>query len=258
MEFIDTHAHLDFKYEDNETVKDIIDRALKNEVTKIITISSSPDSIESAFKLSQEFENIYHSVGVHPHEAKDFSSDIESIMFKSNNKKCVAVGEIGLDYHYNLSPMEVQKKTFLRMTEIARELKLPIIIHTREADKDTYEILKSEYKDNCNGVLHCYSGTKEQLKKYLDLGLHVSFTGIITFPKADIVKEVVAYAPKDRIMIETDCPFLTPVPHRGKKNYPEHIPIIAAKVSEIKNQTIEEVAKYTTQNALNLFTKINN
>lgn len=256
MEFIDTHAHLDLEYEKDENPKDLVERALKNKVSKIITISSSPRSIENAFKLSSEFENVYHSIGVHPHDAKEFSKDIEELMLRSNNKKCVAVGEIGLDYHYNLSPTDVQKKTFLKMTEIARAQGLPIIIHSREADSDTYELLKSEYHDHCNGVLHCYSGSKEQLKKYLDLGLYVSFTGIITFPKADIAKNALLYSPTDRIMIETDCPFLAPVPHRGKKNYPEYIPLIASKVAEIKGQTIEKVADYTTKNALELFTKI--
>lgn len=253
MEFIDTHAHLDFEYENNETVKDIIERASNNNVTKIITISSAPKSIEATFKLSQEFKNVYRSAGLHPHEAKDFSLEIEKSIIGLKDDKCVAIGEIGLDYHYELSPKDVQQKVFIRMTEIARTLKLPIVVHSREADKETYEILKSEYKDLCNGVLHCYSGNKEQLKKYLDLGMYVSFTGIITFPKADIAKESLKYAPEDRIMIETDCPFLAPVPHRGKKNYPEYIPIIAAKVAELRDQTIDKVAEYTTHNATQFF-----
>lgn len=253
LEFIDTHAHLDFEYEKDETIQDIIKRAYDNKVTKIITISSDTNSIEKASKISKEFENVYHSIGLHPHEAKDYNAGVEEKILNNHNDKCVAVGEIGLDYHYELSPIDIQKKTFIRMTEIARELKLPLIIHSREADKDTYEILKSEYKDFCNGVLHCYSGTKEELKKYLDLGMYVSFTGIITFPKAQTVKEALAYAPNDRIMIETDCPFLAPVPHRGKKNYPEYIPIIASKIAEIKLQSIEKIAEFTTNNAKNLF-----
>ncbi len=256
MELIDTHAHLDMEYAEGETVKNIVDRASKNNVKKIITISSSPDSIMSAHKLAESFEGVYHSIGLHPHEAKDLSSGLENTMRSLNSKKCVAVGEVGLDYHYLLSPMDIQKKVFVKMIELARELGLPLIIHSREADKDTYEILKSEYKDICNGVLHCYSGSKEQLKKYLDLGMYVSFTGIITFPKAEVAKESALYSPQDRIMIETDCPFLAPVPHRGKKNYPEYIPVIASKLAEIKGQTLEEVAKYTTRNALDLFSKI--
>lgn len=256
MEFIDTHAHLDMEYSDNETPKEIIERASKNGVKRIITISSSPGSIESAHKIAQDFEGVYHSIGLHPHEAKDFSQDLEASMRSLNSNKCVAVGEIGLDYHYMLSPVETQKNVFVKMTELARELGLPVIIHSREADKETYDILRSEYKDGCNGVLHCYSGTREQLKKYLDLGMFVSFTGIISFPKAETAKEAVLYSPQDRIMIETDCPFLAPVPHRGKKNYPEYIPIIAAKLAEIKGESLEEVARYTTKNALALFRNI--
>jgi TatD DNase family protein len=253
MEFIDTHAHLDFEYEDGMSVEKIIKEATDNNVNKIITIASSVDSLEKANNISNSYEQVFHSLGIHPHDAKDFNIDVEKKIRKLNNKKCVAIGEIGLDFHYDHSPRDIQKKVFVKQIEISKDLNLPIIVHIRQADSMAYEILKSELKDNCNGVLHCYSGTKSELKKYLDLGMLVSFTGIVTFEKATDVKESVLYAPNDRIMLETDSPYLAPVPHRGKKNYPKYIPIIAQKIADIKAQKIEEVAEYTTNNAINLF-----
>jgi TatD DNase family protein len=253
MEFIDTHAHLDFEYEDGMSVEKIIKEATDNNVNKIITIASSVDSLEKANNISNSYEQVFHSLGIHPHDAKDFNIDVEKKIRELNNKKCVAIGEIGLDFHYDHSPRDIQKKVFVKQIEISKDLNLPIIVHIRQADSMAYEILKSELKDNCNGVLHCYSGTKSELKKYLDLGMLVSFTGIVTFEKATDVKESVLYAPNDRIMLETDSPYLAPVPHRGKKNYPKYIPIIAQKIADIKAQKIEEVAEYTTNNAINLF-----
>jgi TatD DNase family protein len=254
MEFTDTHAHLDYDFEENKTVGDIIKEAYANSVTKIITVTSNPASLSKARAIAGDFENVFHSLGVHPHEAADFSAETEKEIQALNNKKCVAIGEIGLDYYYEHSPKDIQKKVFVRQIEIARELSLPVIIHTRNADKDTYDILSSEYRgNNCAGVIHCYSGTPEQLKKYLDLGMYVSFTGIITFPKAEEVKASAKYAPNDRIMIETDCPFLAPVPHRGKKNYPAYVKLIAEKLAEIRGIDLETVATLTNKNVKGLF-----
>lgn len=254
MHFVDTHAHLDFEYEANLDTKKIIDNANKAGVSKIITISSDLKSIDNASKISQDFENVFHSLGLHPHDAKDFNNEVANKIIALKNKKTVAIGETGLDYYYEHSPRDIQKKVFIEQIELSYELKLPLIIHVREADKDCYEILSSETKDNeLKGVLHCYSGTKNELKKYLDLGFYVSFTGIITFPKAELVKESAQYAPKDRIMLETDSPFLAPIPYRGKKNYPEYIPIIAQKLSELRGESLETVANYTTKNAETLF-----
>jgi TatD DNase family protein len=253
MEFIDTHAHLDFEYEDGVTPEQIVKEAKENNVIKIITIGSNPASLKKIRDIADSFDNVYHSLGVHPHEAKDFTPDIEKEIYALKGKKCVAIGEIGLDLYYEHSPKDIQKKVFVRQTEMARELKLPVIIHIRDADMDAYEILKSEFNGSCNGVLHCYSGTRVQLKKYLDLGMYVSFTGIITFPKALDVQDSAVYAPKDRIMLETDAPYLAPVPHRGKKNYPKYIPVIAQKLSELRGESINAVAEYTTANAVRLF-----
>jgi TatD DNase family protein len=253
MKFVDTHAHLDFDYDEGMTVKKILQEAKDIGVTKIITIGSSVDSLEKISSISSSNEEVFYSLGIHPHDAKDFNVDIENRIKELKNKKCVAIGEIGLDFHYDHSPRDIQKKVFIRQTEIARDLGLPIIIHIRQADDLAFDILKSEYKDHCNGVLHCYSGSKSELRKYLDLGMFVSFTGIVTFEKAIDIQESVAYAPNDRIMLETDSPYLAPIPYRGKKNYPKYIPVIAQKIADIKNQKIEEVAKYSTDNAVKLF-----
>lgn len=248
MEFIDTHAHLDFKYDNS--IETIIEEAKAEKVNNIITISSSVESLENAYKISNGYENIYYSLGIHPHDAKYFTKEIEEKIKKLKNNKCVAIGEIGLDYFYNHSEKNTQKKVFVKQIEIAKELKLPIILHSRDADTDTYEILKSE---ETSGVLHCYTSTKEILKKYLDLGLYVSFTGVITFKKTEHIKEALKYAPKDRVMIETDSPFLAPNPYRGKTNLPKYIPIIADEFSKIRRETLQEVASYTTRNAKTLF-----
>jgi TatD DNase family protein len=255
IRFIDTHAHLDFDYEDGKTPADIVKEAKEKNVTRIITISSSVESIQKSFEIAKDLDDVYHSMGVHPHDAKDFNGDVEQKILSLKNKKTVAIGEIGLDYYYEHSPKETQKKVFVKLIHLARTINLPIIVHVRDADKEAYEILKSEYDGSCSGVLHCYSGTKEQLKKYLDIGMHVSFTGIITFPKADSVREAAVYAPQNRIMLETDSPFLAPIPLRGKKNYPCNIPIIAQKLAEIRGQTLQDVAHYTTLNAEDLFLK---
>jgi TatD DNase family protein len=252
MELIDTHAHLDYDYE-NKTVKELIDSAKSVGVGKIISVTSEPKSLKKAYDIAHEFENIYHSLGIHPHEAKDYSATVEAEIKDLNSKKCVAIGEIGLDFFYNHSDQEIQKKVFIRQTELARELNKPIIVHIRDADAQSYDILKTEYKDHCNGVIHCYTGTRDQLKKYLDLGMYVSFTGIITFKKSTDVQESAKYAPDDRIMVETDCPFLAPMPYRGQKNYPEYVLHVAKKLADLRATSLENIADITTANALRFF-----
>ena len=252
MFFVDTHAHLDFEYEEKVTPEIIVKEAQECLVTKIITISSDVPSIKKSFDIASKIPNVYHSIGVHPHQAKDFNQAVENDIKNLKNPKCVAIGEIGLDFFYEHSPKDVQKNVFVKQIGLAHELKLPLIMHIRDADKEAYDILKTELKD-AKAVLHCYSGTKEQLKKYLDLGMFVSFTGIITFPKSIEMQGAAIYAPSDRIMLETDSPFLTPVPFRGQKNYPKHIPLIAQKMAELRIQTLENIADITSKNANTLF-----
>lgn len=250
---IDTHAHLDFKFDDDITVDKIVAEAAEDGVKIIICACSSVDSLEKTTEIANKYSGVYHSLGVHPHDSKDFNADVDRMFFDLYGKKCVAIGETGLDYYYEHSPGTIQKKVFARETEIARELGLPLIVHSREADRDTYEILKSEYGDTCNGVIHCYTGNREQLKKYLDMGMYVSFTGIITFPKTAEIADAARYAPDDRIMVETDAPFLAPVPFRGKINYPKYVVRVAEKLAEIRERTPEEIAAITTRNARAFF-----
>jgi TatD DNase family protein len=251
MEFIDTHAHLDFKDEENISVEKILKEAKEKNVNKIITIGSDINSLKKAPKLANKYENVYFSMGLHPHEAKHYSNNIEEEIKNTKNKKLVAIGEIGLDYFYMHSSKKEQENAFISQLQIAISLNLPCVLHIREADFDAYSILKN-FKD-IRAVLHCYSSDKEKLKKYLDLDFFVSFTGIISFKKAENVREALKYAPKERIMLETDSPYLAPIPFRGKTNYPKYIAIIAENMAKIRKETLEEVANYTTNNAISFF-----
>ena len=251
MKFIDTHAHLDFDF-DIDT-NSIIQKANTQGVDKIINVSSSPDNFDKIIEISTEHKFVYNTLGVHPHEAKMYNSDIETKIHKLNNSKTLAIGEIGLDYYYEFSDKQIQKAVFLKQIEIAYNLKLPIILHIRDAHDDAFDIINNEINNIYGAVVHCYSSSKEYLKKYLDLGLFVSFTGIISFKKAEIVKDALKYTPLDRLMIETDAPYLAPNPHRGKTNYPEYIPIIAKNVSEIKNIELSTLAPILYTNSIKFF-----
>jgi TatD DNase family protein len=260
MELIDTHAHLDpasfIDFKNEFTVDEIIKNAENNFVKKIITVSSSVESIEKNIEITNNNKNIFCSLGVHPHDAKDYTEEIETniINHKKNEKnKVIAIGEIGLDYYYEHTDRIQQKKIFIQQINLAKTLKLPLILHIRDAHQDAYDILKQELPNGNKGVIHCYSGSKEFITKYLDLGFYISFTGIITFPKATSVHENAIFTPINKILLETDCPFLTPIPYRGKTNYPEYLIYIAKKLAELKNISLEEIATATTKNAITCF-----
>ncbi|MFC2075252.1 TatD family hydrolase [Bdellovibrionota bacterium] len=249
--FIDTHTHLDDKAF-KEDLEDVILRAKEAEVLNLITVSAAPGSIELTMELVSRFENVYGAVGLHPHDAKHFSPHIEAaIHLGSKVKKIVAIGEIGLDYHYNFSPPEIQREVFKTQLKIAKEDGLPVIIHDREATEDLLKILEEEKPHK--GVIHCFTGDKAAAEKYLELGFHISFTGIITFPKAGALREVVKMVPMTRILLETDCPYLAPIPNRGKRNEPSFVKYTAESLAKIKGISLDEVAKKTTQNAKSLF-----
>jgi len=249
LKYIDTHAHLDFEYD--ISIEDILKKAKEANIEYIINISSSKDSIEKVIAISNSFNNIYNSLGIHPHDAKDYDAELEANIYSLKNNKTLAVGEIGLDYYYLHSNKETQKKVFIKQLEIAYNLKLPIVLHIRDAHNDAIEILKTEKIENA--VVHCYSSTKENLKQYLDLNYYVSFTGIISFSKAKELKEVFKYAPLNKIMLETDCPYLAPEPHRGKINYPSYIPIIAEAGAKIKELDINFFVNKIYENSINFF-----
>jgi TatD DNase family protein len=189
-------------------------------------------------------------LGIHPHDAKDYNDDVENFLIKSlKYKKIVALGEIGLDYFKMYSPKETQIKVFERQLDIALNFDIPVVIHCRDAYDDVYDILKNSGIKK--GVMHCFSGTVEHAEKFLELGLYISFTGTVTFRKSD--RKPLKAVPLERLLIETDCPYMTPVPHRGKRNEPKFIPIIADKISEVKKIDMDELEKITEENAYNLF-----
>lgn len=249
----DSHAH----YNDerfNEDVTELLDSMNKNNVGYIMNACSSIDEIPYILKLCNKFPFMYASVGVHPHEVENMTEeDIEILKKYSKEEKVRAIGEIGLDYFYDNSPGDLQKKWFARQIELAREVNLPVIIHDRDAHKDCMDILKSEKVWECGGVFHCYSGSAEMAREVLDLGMYIAFGGSITFKKAQKPAEAAAVVPLDRLLIETDCPYLTPEPHRGKRNSSLYIHYVAEKLAQIKDVSVEEIEKATEENAKKLF-----
>ena len=249
---IDTHAHLDDEKFQND-LNGVIQRAESSGVSPIITVSSAPGSIEKTIMLTNKFPNVYGAVGLHPHDAKHFKPEIEEeILNGIKEKKIVAIGEIGLDYYYDHSPREIQREVFRKQARIAKESKLPIIVHDRDSTNDILEVLKDGLGGG-GGVIHCFTGDKLTAKKYLDLGMHISFTGIVTFPKAEELREVSKIVPLDRLLLETDCPYLAPVPMRGKRNEPSFVKYTAECLAKIREMSFEELARVTSENAKGLF-----
>lgn len=249
----DTHAHLDDKRFDDD--RDELIRGLPERgVSRVITPGIDVDSSKKCVDLADKYDIVYAGVGIHPHEASKLEDNyLDQLRTMAQNKKVVAIGEIGLDYYYDFSPRDIQKQRFIEQIELAAELKLPIIIHNRDSHEDMLNILR-EHKDLINGgVMHCFSGSWEMAKIVLDLGLYISLAGPVTFKNAKKPVEVAKNVPLDRLLIETDSPYLTPVPYRGKRNDPGHVALVAEKIAEIRGITVEEVGRITTENALNLF-----
>ena len=233
----------------------IIQQATDNGVEKFITIAVEPDNFDRVKELAEAHKNVFYSQGIHPHDAKLSSPEALAIIRKrTSEKKMVAVGEIGLDYHYDNSPRDKQREVFKEQLEIAIDTNKPVIIHSRDADDDTIEIL-TQYapKLSRKGVIHSFTSGPGLAKKAIELGFYLGFNGIITFKNADAVRDIVKLCPIDRLLLETDSPFLTPVPHRGKENAPFHLPHILEKVAEIKSLPTNEVEKTCYQNSMNLF-----
>ena len=254
---IDTHVHLDdLRYDtDREAV---FQRAEEAGVGAFITIGCDLSTSTSAVKLATERSNVYATVGVHPHEVKRIEPHwFEELQQLAQQPKVVAFGEIGLDYHYDHSPREIQRQQFRQQVTIAKSLNLPLIIHTREAQEDTIAILQEEQADSVGGVFHCFSGDPWLAKEALDLGFYLSFSGIITFRNATLLRDVIRTVPDDRILIETDAPYLTPVPFRGKRNESAYVKYVAEQIAELKfgdsTTGLSEISELTTHNAKRLF-----
>ena len=254
---IETHCHLD--YLKAEPLEDIRRKIKEAGITKVITIGVDPDNLDKVMQLSNTYSEVYFTQGIHPHDSKEASeADFNKIIQRSSMPKMVAVGEIGLDYHYNNSPPEIQRSMFERQLQIACDQDLPVVIHTREADEDTKAILKNfSGKLKRTGVVHSFTSTLELAEFVLNEGFYIGFNGIITFKKAEGVQEVVKMTPVERILFETDSPFLTPVPHRGKENAPFYLPFVAAKIAELKNVDLEQLKIQVLHNSLQCFHKLN-
>jgi TatD DNase family protein len=250
---IDTHAHLEMPEYDQDR-KDVIKKAHDSGIDYILTVGIDIEACQQAISLAEEFEFIYAVVGVHPHNAKDIDGGTYDVLRKlTQHEKVCALGEIGLDFFRNLSPQDVQTKRFKELIALARELKIPIVVHDRDAHKETLAILKEEKACEVGGVIHCFSGDYAMASQCLDMGFYISLPGTITFRKATSLQGLVRKIPLERILVETDAPFLTPVPFRGKRNEPSYVSYVAAKIAQIKNLDFAEVAAVTSQNARTLF-----
>lgn len=251
---IDTHTHLDdARYNGDREV--VITRAREAGVEAFLTIGCDLTTSQAAVALADRYPFVYASVGVHPHEVKHAHAGwYDEFRCLAKNKNVVAYGEIGLDYHYNHSSPKEQRDRFREQLQLARELALPVIIHTREAQEDTIAILKEERASEIGGVFHCFSGDAWLAKEALDLGFYLSFSGILTFQNAAPLKEIAKTTPLDRVLIETDCPYLTPVPYRGKRNEPIYVSQVAKQLAQLHPElSPDHVPQITTVNAKRLF-----
>jgi len=250
---IDTHCHLDFKdFQDDREI--VLKRSADNGISFIINVGSSLEGSSRSIQIAEANDFIYAAIGIHPHEADRVSdNDIKLFSGLLGKPKIAAIGEIGLDYYKNISSIENQKKLFIRILEIAKAADLPLIIHNRDAHVDTIDILKNVIGGRVNGVMHCFSGDEEFLKICLAMGLFISFTCNITYKNAGRLRDIIKLAPMDRLLLETDAPFLAPQDFRGKRNEPMHVRYVAEEISRIKGLDFDEVAKITTENAVRLF-----
>ena len=251
MSLVDSHCHLDSPEFDADR-DEVVARALEAGVEHMVAIGTGtgPPDLEAGIRLADRYSAFYATVGIHPHHAAKASpGDFERLAELVLHPKVVALGEIGLDYHYDFSPRETQTAVFIQQMEIAAAAKKPIVIHTREAWDDTAALLEQHWKPHgVGGIMHCFSGGPAEARRALELGFHLSFGGIVTFPKALEVQAAAKEAPGERILLETDSPYLAPVPKRGKRNEPALMVHTARKVAELRGQTLEEVSRLTSEN----------
>lgn len=250
--YTDTHTHMDsasFQEDRHEAIM----RAYEAGVTRIVNIGFNRETIPSTLKLARDYPFIYAAIGWHPQDASDMTDeDLEQLEELCHVPKVVAIGEIGLDYYWDTSPKDVQQEVFRRQIRLARKIGKPIIIHNRDAHQDIVTILKEEKAAEVGGIMHCFTGSWETAKQCLDMNFYISFGGPITFKNAKQPKEVLAKIPLDRLLIETDAPYLTPHPFRGKRNETGYVRLVAEGAAEIKGMTVEELARITTDNAIRL------
>ncbi len=252
MMLFDSHAHLNDQELINET-DTLIENALKKGVTYITCVGYDEESSLMAIEIAERYDEVFAAIGIHPSEAHHFDMDLDFIEENIDNPKVVAIGEIGLDYYWDTSRKPQQKQLFQRQIALANQYNKPIIIHMRDATEDTYQILKSEKKPSLMGVMHCYSGSKEAAQQFLDLNMYISLAGPVTFKNARVPKEVAKSVPLSRLMVETDAPYLAPMPNRGRTNQPAYVYYVAKEIASIRGISFDDVAKATFNNACHLF-----
>ena len=249
----ETHAHYDDEKYDMDR-EELLKNLHEENVEYIVNVSSSMKSVERTIELMKRYDFIYGAIGIHPNDCEELSEEKMSYLEKScKSEKVVAIGEIGLDYYWKEPESEVQKKWFIRQLKLAEKMNLPVIIHSRDAAKDTIDILKSEKAGKTGGVVHCFSYGKEIAKECLNMGLYIGIGGVVTFQNAAKLKEVVKYLPLESIVLETDSPYLAPVPYRGKRNSSAYISYIAEEIGKIKEISTQEVLQRTNENAKKLY-----
>ena len=252
---IDSHCHLDYPNLYDQLLN-VLNRAKKNKVNNLLTICTTLDSFEKIKIIVNKYDNVYGTFGIHPHETKNFTHvDLDFIISEiKNNKKIIGVGETGLDFYYNHSDKDIQKESFINHIKAAAKLDIPIIVHSRNAEEETFKIIKDEMKNNKLRVLiHCFTGSSDFANKLLDIGCYISVSGIITFKNSNTLTKTVSSIPLDKLLVETDSPYLSPLPHRGKPNEPSYITHTVEKLASIKGVEKEEVMKNTTKNFMKLF-----
>jgi TatD DNase family protein len=255
LSLVDSHAHIQGKEYAGE-VEAVIARARAAGIDKIIAVGGAGEmsSNHDAVALADSYENVYATVGMHPHDAKDVGpEELKSLRELTVHPKVVAMGETGLDYYYSHSPHGVQRRVFAEFIHLARQTRLPLVVHERDAAQDAAQLLRSEGNGDLRGVIHCFTGNYEAACAYLDLGFYLSFTGIITFKNAEPLRNVARQLPLEKILIETDSPYLTPMPHRGKRNEPAYVRLVAEALAMIKGVSLEDVAQITSENVRDLF-----
>lgn len=249
----DTHVHLNAE-QYNDDLKEVIERALTEGVNTMVVVGFDRPTITKAIELAEAYDFLYASVGWHPVDAIDMTEeDLTWIGQLAEHPKVVALGEMGLDYYWDKSPKEIQKEVFRKQIQLARRVKLPIIIHNRDATADIIEILKEEKAEEVGGIMHCFSGSPEIAMECIKMNFYISLGGPVTFKNAKQPKKVAEVVPLNRLLIETDCPYLTPHPYRGKRNEPSYVKLVAQQIAEIKGESFEDICRITTENAKKIF-----
>lgn len=252
---IDTHAHYDDAAFDEDREQLIGELNKKNIIA--VNVGATKGSALTALDFSKKYSNIYAAIGVHPDEVAELNDDdMQHFLELSKDGKVLAIGEIGLDYHWDVNPREVQKEWFIKQIHLADEAGLPVNIHSRDAAQDTLDIVRRENAGKFGGIVHCYSYGVELAREYMKLGFHFGIGGVVTYKNAKTVKEVVQYLPIERIVLETDCPYLAPTPHRGERNDSRNLYFVAAQIAAIKGMTPEEVIEITEKNAREVYAKL--